>query len=124
MDTHYLYGLMFPGTRKIVYVGVTKYPRSRLGAHRWNWPRIQMRVLVAGSREYIYALEIEAIRVFGTREHGMNLSRGGSAPPKQQTRRAGENPWWGTSLDKPSRSVSMVELRRMLSRDKRERELN
>jgi len=72
------------------YIGVAHDPRARFKQHcvqnrtlrkwikMWGRDNVSFRVLVSGGRDYIYALESEAIRVFKTREPlGYNVASGG-----------------------------------------------
>lgn len=85
--THHLYCIKLLGI--IVYIGVTKDVTVRLKAHRFHkkpvgrilrkyGERAWMETLAIGQREYIYSLEVKAIKAFGTRHpNGFNLNAGG-----------------------------------------------
>jgi len=75
---HFLYGLWLPDhVDGPHYIGVTGHAAVRLQEHRRRWPDVRMRLLVAGSKAYIYALEEKAIEAFGTRMFGYNVASGG-----------------------------------------------
>jgi hypothetical protein len=127
MGKHYLYGLTPPGATKFSYIGVTMYPKRRLKSHRRRWPGVKMSVLVVGSRAFIYALEIEAIRALAP--GGENVSPGGHGGAarygmrkmlkKKPTRWYVEPP--RKVLDRPERNVSLVRLRQRLRNDAKRR---
>lgn len=85
--TYYLYCIKLLGV--IIYIGVTKNPATRFQKHRRSKKPIGriirkydeqawMEILVVGQRNHIYDLEIQAIRVFGTRSpSGLNIGAGG-----------------------------------------------
>lgn len=148
MSTHYLYGLTLPGHTRFAYIGVTLNRESRLSAHRARWPGITMRTLVFGEREFIYALERGAIRVFRTHvsQGGLNQSSGGGGgrsslyhpvrpayipPYLQGAEKVHLRQWYEEPrsvmairkklLDREGRNVSLVRLRQMLRGDAQRR---
>jgi len=100
MKPYYLYRITAPDGR--AYIGVSECPRTRWSKHcrdhqsaiydaARTFGRTTMRfeTLACGSREYIYELEINAIRVFQTRlPDGFNKNAGGFGcrDPLPQTR--------------------------------------
>src|ERR1035437_9834737 len=84
---HYLYKITVGGKS---YIGVSVNTTQRFEAHcksryligiairEWGRALADFRVLACGSMEYIYNLEVEAIRAFGTlTPNGYNIARGG-----------------------------------------------
>ena len=114
---HYLYGLTLPGHTNFVYIGVTANPQIRLVDHRRRWRGVRMTLLVAGSRDYIYALEVRAICVFRTSVHdgGANLAIGGAG--RQPVRRAIKYRTHQIPIDRQERNVPIAKLRRLLCAD-------
>ena len=89
----YLYCLLFPNGKR--YIGITFNQRSRLRAHiksaggrlpvqkaiaKYGMENVRLETLAIGSPEYISALEVSAIKSYGTRDraHGYNCAAGGS----------------------------------------------
>ena len=84
-----------------------------------------MTILVVGSEVYTYALEIRAIRVFGTlAPNGFNVSEGGGGGQAIRRMSKPKSPYlklrrwrefvYEKRVDRPERNVSMTDLRRML----------
>jgi hypothetical protein len=87
--THHLYRISFPDGR--AYIGVAINPTHRFRRHccsaetligdrirHYGKDNISVSVLACGSREYIYDLEVRAIKAFGTLwPAGFNCSGGG-----------------------------------------------
>lgn len=89
----YLYCLIFPNGKR--YLGITFNLRARLGGHvkfsggrlpvqkamaKYGAENVRLEILVIGSSEYISALEVSAIKAYGTRDRalGYNCAEGGS----------------------------------------------
>ena len=85
----YLYAIELPG-RGVAYIGVSSEPKARFRTHsnadtdigrairQYGRENVVLRLLAIGDRDYIYDLEYEAVKVFGTRwPVGFNVSSGG-----------------------------------------------
>ena len=112
------------GDTRFSYIGVTMYPKRRLKSHRRRWPGVTMTVLVEGGREFIYALEIRAIRVLAP--GGFNISPGGVGGQVRPYKLSSPVKRWYVvpprkALDRPERNVSLVRLRQMLRGDAQRR---